>query len=167
MRQCDNIAQALENNRISAVRRDASAPGDTDAGLIGAWELASFHDVGDDAERLPGPLGPAPRGLLLYSDRGRLSVMMMRTGGIPTVAARPGEQPPATYMSYAGEWRREGDEVHHTITLAPDPAWIGTVQTRTLRLSGDTLTLYGRALVGRPQLRVLEWHRIGLPKTPG
>jgi hypothetical protein len=145
------------------------APGDTaeaaGASLAGVWRLASFHDVGEGGERLPGPLGPDPEGLLVYSALGHLSVTMMRTGEAPDAA--PGARPPATYMSYAGEWHREGDRVHHRITLAPDPAWLGTVQTRDLRLDGDTLTLYGDALVGRPQLRVLEWHRADAARTGG
>ncbi|MFJ8600242.1 lipocalin-like domain-containing protein [Streptomyces shenzhenensis] len=128
--------------------------------LAGVWRLASFHDVDDDGVRREGPLGPAPVGLLFYSADGHVSVHMMRTAPDQEPADGPAERPSQSYMSYSGTWRRTGDQVVHTITLAPTPGWIGTDQVRELLLEGDLLTLYGNALVGRPQRRVLEWRRV-------
>lgn len=119
------------------------------ADLVGAWRLVSFHDLDDEGNRHEGPLGDKPGGLLCYSADGHVSVTMMRTG--------PAAEP--SYMSYAGTWRREGAQVIHTITVAPDPSWLGTDQVRDMELDGDRLTLCGAALVGTPRRRTLEWHR--------
>ncbi|MGW5661081.1 lipocalin-like domain-containing protein [Streptomyces sp. NPDC003758] len=131
----------------------AAGPWETDEDLTGVWSLRSFHDLDDDGTVHEGPLGPAPAGLLVYAPGGRLSVTMMRTG--PAQPGRP------DYMSYAGTWRRDGDRVVHTIDLAPDRSWLSTDQIRDLVfVARDELELRGRALVGRPQLRVLRWRRV-------
>ncbi|WP_328491415.1 lipocalin-like domain-containing protein [Streptomyces sp. NBC_00414] len=132
--------------------------------LVGVWRLASFHDVDEDGNRREGPLGPEPEGLLFYSVEGHVSVHMMRTG--PSApGGGPGERPPQNYMSYSGTWRRSGDQVVHTLTLAPEPGWIGTDQVRDLSLDGATLTLHGDSLIGPRQRRVLVWRRVS-PKAP-
>jgi hypothetical protein len=128
--------------------------------MAGVWRLVSFHDVDDAGTRREGPLGSDPAGMLFYSAGGHVSVTMMRTGGPEAAPAGP---PRPGYMSYAGTWRVAGDQVIHTITVAPDPLWIGTDQVRDLLLDGDRLTLAGNSLVGRPQRRVLQWERIGSP----
>ncbi|MFE4059630.1 lipocalin-like domain-containing protein [Streptomyces sp. NPDC059096] len=140
---------------------DRVGGGDPSAGEItGVWRLASFHDVDAEGSTREGPLGPDPTGLLFYSPEGHVSVTMMRAVEPRGPGEPPAERPARSYMSYAGTWRRLGDQVVHTITVAPDPGWIGTDQVRDLTLEGDRLTLYGDALVGRPQRRVLEWHRV-------
>ncbi|WP_413760830.1 lipocalin-like domain-containing protein [Streptomyces sp. MMBL 11-3] len=138
--------------------------------LIGVWRLASFHDVDEEGRTHEGPLGPEPDGLLFYSAEGHVSVHMMRTG--PQAGPRAsrdgsGERPPQDYMSYSGTWRRAGDQVVHTITVAPERGWIGTDQVRDLSLAGDTLTLHGDSLIGRRQRRVLVWRRVSGEAGPG
>ena len=143
----------------------------TTSDLVGVWRLISFHDVDDEGNRHEGPLGPNPGGMLFYSVDGHVSVSMMRapqgqaagTAGRAGTAGTAGRAGPAPqgYMSYAGTWRRSGEKVFHTITVAPDPLWLGTEQVRDLLLDGDRLTLCGNSLVGRPQRRILEWERIG------
>ncbi|WP_423372507.1 lipocalin-like domain-containing protein [Burkholderia sp. LMG 32019] len=125
-----------------------------DARLAGAWRLAAFVTVEADGVS-PGPLGDAPTGLLVYDPDGYMSVAMMgQANGEPGAAAVP------RYMSYAGTWRCDGDEVVHRITIAPDASWIGTEQVRRIELSGATLKLYGRSLTGDRRLRLLEWTRL-------
>jgi hypothetical protein len=127
--------------------------------LVGVWQLVSFHDIDDSGQKREGPLGPQPRGLLFYSANGHMSVNMMRTSH-PAGPDGQGERPSPAYMSYGGSWRLEADRVCHTISVAPDPGWVDTEQVRELVLRGDRLTLYGTALVGPPQRRVLDWQRI-------
>lgn len=110
--------------------------------LVGAWHLESFHDVLGDT-RGEGPLGPAPTGLLIYSADGHVAVTMAGTG----------------FMGYAGSWRRDADRVLHTISVAPEAAWVGSVQVRDVRLSGDRLVLVGRGPSGSPVRRELTWRR--------
>ncbi|WP_082976701.1 lipocalin-like domain-containing protein [Nocardia sp. 852002-20019_SCH5090214] len=123
--------------------------------LVGTWELASYYDIDDADVRSEGPLGPAPRGLLIYTAQGSVSVSMMRTG--ETTAAN-------TFMGYAGTWRTAGKAVVHAIRVCSNPAWAGTEQVRQMSLDGDVLTLIGAAQVdGRTQRRILTWRRSARP----
>lgn len=119
--------------------------------LIGTWELLSYYDIDDFDTKSEGPLGDAPRGLLIYESGGAMSVSMMRTD------AAAGAVP---FMGYAGTWRLSGTEVVHAISVCSNPAWAGTEQVRQLALDADVLTLIGAARVnGRTQRRVLTWRR--------
>ncbi len=131
----------------------------TTSDLAGVWRLISFHDVDDEGRRHEGPLGPGPRGMLFYSADGHVCVTMMRAPH--GQAAGWADRSAQSYMSYAGTWRRSGNQVFHVITVAPDPLWLGTEQVRDLLLDGNRLTLCGNSLVGRPQRRILQWERIG------
>ncbi|WP_030586931.1 lipocalin-like domain-containing protein [Streptomyces sp. ADI98-10] len=118
------------------------------AELAGVWSLVSFDTVGEDGSVLPGPLGENPTGLLFYSADGHVGVHMM-----------PADGPPA-YLSYAGTWRREADRIVHRLTVAGERDWLGTDQSRQLRLDGDRLTLTGTSL-STTDRRVLVWRRLG------
>jgi hypothetical protein len=98
--------------------------------------------------------------MLFYGAAGHMSVNMMRTGR-PVAPGGDDDAPLQAYMSYAGTWRRVEDTVLHMITVAPNPQWVETEQVRELVLTGDRLTLYGTALIGPAQRRVLVWRRIG------
>ncbi|WP_406232355.1 lipocalin-like domain-containing protein [Nocardia sp. NBC_01009] len=122
--------------------------------FVGTWQLVSYFDIDDSDTRSEGPLGEAPRGLLMYEPHGHMSVSMMRTDG--AIGANP-------FMGYAGTWRQSGMEMVHAITVCSNPAWADTEQVRQCTLAGDTLTLIGAAQVdGRPQRRVLTWRRVRL-----
>lgn len=127
--------------------------------LVGLWRLISYYDLDDDGLRSEGPLGPDPRGLLIYGADGHLSVNMMRPDAAPGQTA---------YLGYAGTWRRSDDETElvHRIEVCSNPAWADTEQTRRMSLDGELLTLTGTAIVaGRPQLRLLTWRRAS-PRAP-
>ncbi|POM22827.1 hypothetical protein BTM25_50320 [Actinomadura rubteroloni] len=123
--------------------------------LVGVWTLAAFHDVEADGERSEGPLGPEPRGLLIYTADGHVSVHMMRVTG---TASAPGAR---DYMGYGGTWRIEDGRIVHTIRVTPTRPWIDTEQIRVAEPDGrDRLTLHGSARVGDAERRrVLEWRR--------
>lgn len=118
--------------------------------LVGVWQLESFDDLDAEGGRHEGPLGPDPAGLLFYSASGEVSVTMMRTA--------PGEG--SSYMSYAGSWKHDGDQVVHQISLAPDPAWIGSEQVRELGLVGEHLFLTGLGPSGSAVRRTVCWRRV-------
>ncbi|WP_227982748.1 lipocalin-like domain-containing protein [Nocardia spumae] len=124
--------------------------------LVGTWELLSYYDIDDADVRSEGPLGPAPRGLLIYTAQGSVSVSMMRTDSTAATNA---------FMGYAGTWRTTGTAtVMHAISVCSNPAWAGTEQVRHLSLDGDVLTLVGAARVdGRTQRRILTWRRSARP----
>ncbi|MFE9580705.1 lipocalin-like domain-containing protein [Nocardia sp. NPDC006044] len=118
--------------------------------LIGTWELLSYLDTDEQDVVSEGPLGNAPRGMLIYGVDGHMSVSMMRTGG-----AEP------LYKGYAGTWRIADGRMVHGITVCTNPEWAGTEQVREMTLTGETLTLTGIVQVGgRPLRRALTWRRI-------
>ncbi|WP_369355998.1 lipocalin-like domain-containing protein [Streptomyces sp. cg2] len=125
--------------------------------LVGAWELMSYVTVGESGALGEGPLGPDPRGLLLYSADGRVAVSMMR--GDPPPAGREGPAP--RFMGYAGTWRLTGKRVVHEVAVSSHGYLVGTRQVRQLTLDGPVLTLTGSAGAagGPPQQRVLIWRR--------
>ncbi|MBC2876905.1 MULTISPECIES: lipocalin-like domain-containing protein [Streptomyces] len=127
--------------------------------LSGVWHLSAFHDLGPDDERLEGPLGPGPRGLLLYSDDGHMSVSIMRTAP----STRPPSTPvPLDFMGYAGRWRLDGDRVIHSVAITHTPRLRDTDETREVRFGDGRLSLYGTVTAGgRTVRRVLEWDRTG------
>lgn len=65
-----------------------------------------------------------------------------------------------SYLSYAGRWRVDGDEVVHDVELALVPEVVGQEQRRRARMEGEELVLtYGvpaRHGVARFELR---WRR--------
>ncbi|MCK7625839.1 lipocalin-like domain-containing protein [Streptomyces sp. RS10V-4] len=127
----------------------------TAAQLTGSWRLLAFHET-DAAGTVTGegPLGPDPRGRLVYLPDGQVSVHMMRSPDAPDGTP--------SYMGYAGTWRLvDGRTVVHRITLTPRRDWIGTEQTRRAALAGDRLTLHAATRIGgRPHHRVLVWQRL-------
>lgn len=125
--------------------------------LVGAWELTSYVSVDEGGALGEGPLGPDPRGLLIYSADGRMSVSMMR-GDQPA----PGQEGPAPrFMGYAGTWQLAGQQIVHDVAVSSHGYLVGTRQTRQLALDGPLLTLSGSAPAAGnpPQERVLIWRR--------
>ncbi|GAU65806.1 hypothetical protein SSP35_02_01730 [Streptomyces sp. NBRC 110611] len=125
--------------------------------LAGAWELVSYVSVDEDGAAGEGPLGPRPRGLLIYASDGHMSVSMMRGDEQPPGRAGPAQR----FMGYAGTWRLAGRQVVHDVAVSSHGYMAGTRQTRELVLDGGLLTLSGsaRAAGGPSQHRVLTWRR--------
>lgn len=119
--------------------------------LVGVWKLISFHSIDNEGNISKGPLGDMPEGILIYTNEGYMSVNMMDTEE---------ESGATTYKSYAGQWYRENNEVTHQIMIAPNSAWIGTLQVRIMVLNGDILNLYGNSIIEKNQSKVLEWKKI-------
>lgn len=119
--------------------------------VTGAWTLLSYLDVDDFGTTRVGPLGAAPRGLLIYSPDGHMSVSMMPAQDGLAVE---------TYMGYAGRWRLDGDHMIHDVVVSSHAHMAGTRQVRDVALDDGLLTLGGISMIGgRPQRRVLTWRR--------
>lgn len=150
--------------------------------LIGVWRLISNLDIDEAGNTSEGPLGPTPKGLLIYERDGYLSVSMMRNSSAPRCDdsldeddspgendspgedAGVGPQKPQTprtdYMGYSGKWRLVDGKAVHEVEVSSHRHMVDTEQIREIVLNGDRLTLYGTAIVGgRHQRRVLHWQR--------
>jgi hypothetical protein len=136
--------------------------------LIGVWRLVSCLDLPEAGDASEGPLGTAPRGLLIYDPHGYMSVSMMRSDHDDESRNSPGTAtdtirtaPAMSYMGYSGTWRLAvGPVVVHEVEVSAHPHMVGTEQIREVVLEGDQLTLYGTAVISeRPLRRMLTWQR--------
>jgi hypothetical protein len=119
--------------------------------FVGAWQLQRWEIIRETAGvgRVASlPFGAGAEGLLLYTADGWMSATLMAEGRTPLSQANPRSAPAAEraaafdgYFSYAGRWSLEGSRVRHEVTVALNPAMVGTLQLREARLAGRTLTL--------------------------
>jgi hypothetical protein len=134
--------------------------------LIGAWHLQRWELINADGTRT-APFGSDATGLLLYTRDGWMSANIMAAGRKPLSRANP-RTAPATerasafdgYFGYCGRWRVVPGGVHHDVTIALNPALVGTLQVRRARLTSSTLTLSAdEAVTAGMRTHRLVWRR--------
>lgn len=143
--------------------------------LVGSWELVDWTvSVGERSRR---PWGGRAKGLLTYTDDGRMWAALMATDRphVPTRTlseAPPGIRAAAAsgFVTYAGSYSIEGDDVIHHVELSLLPNYVGNDERRHIEwietgngydlqlTTPPTATERGRVVVER-----LHWTRI----TPG
>jgi hypothetical protein len=140
--------------------------------FVGTWRLVDWNaTVGDVPER---PFGGKATGLLTYTADGRMSAALMRTDrrvvpsrtlGSATAADRA--RAAGGYLSYAGSYRVEGNEVVHTVEVSLFPNWVGGEQRRSVEwisnpIGGKDLILSALSQpAGRkPVMNRLRWRRL-------
>jgi hypothetical protein len=84
-------------------------------------------------------MGKTPTGYILFLPDGRMAVLITAEGRkAPTT-----EQDRAglfnTLVAYTGAYRVEGDKWITTVDVSANPAWVGTDQTRSFRITGTRL----------------------------
>jgi len=143
--------------------------------LVGAWQLQRWEIVRETDHEdgaVSEPFGPGAAGLLLYTADGWMSASIMAAGR-PRLsrdnprAAATAERAAAFdgYFGYAGRWSLADGQVRHEVTVALNPAMVGTLQLRAARLTGRTLTLSAEeAVPGGIRRHQLRWRR---PARPG
>ncbi|MCL1692844.1 MAG: lipocalin-like domain-containing protein, partial [Actinomycetia bacterium] len=141
--------------------------------LIGTWRLVEWTFTVNDS-RPTHPWGGDPVGLLTYSEDGRMSASLMSVGRPPaptrTLSAAPVDiraAAAAGYLSYAGAYTLEGDDVLHHIELSLMPNWVGRTERRHIEWlateSGKDLILSTpptRTDGGRTAVNRLRWGKI-------
>ncbi|MCB9540330.1 MAG: lipocalin-like domain-containing protein [Myxococcales bacterium] len=137
--------------------------------LVGAWRLERF--VVERAGRPPvEPFGPDAQGLVVYAADGWMSAVLSAGARAPLGAAgletAAGADPAAkaaafdSYLSYAGRWRLEGDEVAHTVELALVPEVVGQTLRRRVRRTPTGIELsYAAPTRGGAATWRLSWRR--------
>lgn len=129
--------------------RSAEAAGRvTPRTLGGAWKLRRWLVIQPDGTRTE-PFGAKAQGILLYTADGWMSATLMAADRRRLSTSNPRRAPDAeraaafdSYFSYSGRWRLAGPRtVVHEVTVALNPATVGTLQWREARLIGRTLTL--------------------------
>jgi len=130
--------------------------------LTGRWEYLRWEIVYPDGS-ITHPFGEGASGALLYTPDGGMSANIM-AGARPLLskanprAASVPERARAFdgYFGYAGRWSIQGGQVAHEVTVALNPALVGSVQWRKATLRGRTLTLS----VEEPVADGLRLHRL-------
>ncbi|HUJ14211.1 MAG TPA: lipocalin-like domain-containing protein [Thermoanaerobaculia bacterium] len=140
--------------------------------LPGTWRLVSRTDVNGAGEIIPEPsLGSDPVALLIYDRSGHFSAQFMkrdrsqRTGDDAAAAGANNTRARGGYDAYFGTYSIDDSNgaVTQTLVGALSPENVGHRVTRTMTVSGDTLTiqLTTTAADGQEVLRTLLWERVG------
>ena len=139
--------------------------------LVGAWTLKSFvREVSGTGERY-NQLGEYPRGLLIYSGDGRMSVIITDGNRVAPRDEAPTDEERIklhkSMIAYAGTYRIEGGKVINHIDIAWNEARLGSDQVRYYSIEGDILTLKTTPnkspVDGREGVGILVWERVGSP----
>lgn len=139
------------------------------ARLVGAWELEELSITRPDGE-VVYPLGVDARGLLIYSGDGWVSAALSRAERGHFAADRletaarvsDGEKLAAfdSYVSYAGRYTIDGDEVVHEIITSMVPTVVGQSLRRRFTFEGVDLVLSYEVEGSRGTNRYrLRWRR--------
>ena len=136
--------------------------------LVGAWDLVTWVIEHDGAQPPSHPYGSDASGQIIYSADGRMSAVISRADRAALSTASPREAPASecrdamvSFFCYAGSWELDGNTVIHRLTLALNPAMLGTEQRREARLTGDILELSATESLGAGRSRThrIQWRR--------
>jgi hypothetical protein len=140
--------------------------------LPGTWELVSRIDLTESGERRPEPsLGEDPIAYLIYDRSGHFAAQFMKRGDRPAPlpegpsGAKNNSRAQGGYDAYFGTYTV--DDAQGTVTQrllgALSQENVGSVLTRAMEVSGDTLVirLQTTAADGSAVTRTLTWRRVG------
>jgi hypothetical protein len=140
--------------------------------LPGTWELLSRIDVTASGERRPEPsLGEDPVAYLIYDRSGHFAAQFMKRGDrsarMPDgpSGAKNNSRAQGGYDAYFGTYTV--DDAQGTVTQrllgALSQENVGSVLTRAMEVSADTLVIRLQTTVGGGQAvtRTLTWKRVG------
>jgi len=98
--------------------------------VLGAWELVSFNSTDVATGVVEHPLGPSPRGLIVYTPDGHMSAQLAN----PDMSG---------YVAYCGRFavNEETSTVHHDVTMSMMPELLAQPQFRQASVDGELLTL--------------------------
>jgi len=133
----------------------------------GLWTLASMEQRYDDG-RVIYPFGENAQGRLYYAADGTMFVAIQKDGRQPfksgkqwTASAEEKANAYNDYLTYAGRYELNGDEICHFIEISLFPDWIGAQQKRKVCFEAGRLQLVARLEENTPEARtaLLIWER--------
>jgi hypothetical protein len=138
--------------------------------IVGVWRLDSFESR--DAEGAASyPMGERPRGLLIYTATGWMSVHVAHADRAAFASDDPllateVEQARAfvgAFIFYSGRYEVEGERVRHVVETSVHPNWTGATFERVFDFDGDRLILRTPpiGIGGTAISSELRWHRVG------
>ncbi len=153
----------------SALSLPTSAVAQSKNKLVGTWKLVSVVSKTDQGNVNKTVYGEHPKGLITYGADSRMMVIVTEDGRKPLsindrVAAPIEERAQAfsTMTAYAGTYTFSGDKVVHHVEVASIPNWVGSDQSRTVKIQGDRLSIATPPLSrgGTMQTFELTWERV-------
>ena len=104
--------------------------------LMGTWRVTGFQQWSPDG-REHHPIGKTPAGFAVFDTTGWFFFQLSKStdeGASPDEVAR-------SFMAYFGRFTVSGDTLNIVAESGNSPDDVGTTQTRTITLDGDTLTI--------------------------
>lgn len=115
--------------------------------IVGSWKLVSAAATTADGKPIASPMGEHPTGFLLYTDDGRMSLLITHEGR-PKLSGDRLDSPMeerarafSTMVAYAGSYRIEGNRLTHRVEAASSQNWVGTDLPRVVTFSGNRVKL--------------------------
>lgn len=115
-----------------------SGPPDA-APLLGTWRLVSFEMEVEGGSGKVFPMGKTPAGYLSFLPDGRMAVVITAEGRKPGTSEPERAALYSSLVAYTGRVRVEGDKWITAVDASANPAWVGTEQPRSFKVSGDTM----------------------------
>lgn len=109
------------------------------APIVGNWRLVSFEREYQASADREYPMGKAPTGYILFLPEGRMAVVITGEGRKAPATDQDRVALFSSLVAYTGMYRVDGDKWITTVDVSANPAWVGTEQTRSFRVTGDRL----------------------------
>jgi hypothetical protein len=124
--------------------------------IIGTWRLVGAKSVDLQGRPLPSAYGPQAIGRIVFTADKRVLVSI--SDGRPNLPAGTARE----YGGYTGDYSFDGTTLTTNVDAAPNPALVGTAQTRGVRFEGERMVLQPppRDIGGVMHHRELTWERI-------
>lgn len=104
--------------------------------LIGTWRIAAFQLWSPDGQE-HHPIGKQPVGYAIFDAAGRFFFQLSMSQADGASA----EEVANSFMAYFGRFTVSGDTLNLTAESGNGPDDVGTTQTRTVTIHGDTLSI--------------------------
>ncbi len=112
---------------------------DDRAPIVGIWRLVSFEREYQATGEREYPMGKTPTGYILFLPEGRMAVVITGEGRKAPTTDQDRADLFNSLVAYTGGYRVDGDKWITTVDVSANPAWVGTEQTRSFRVTGDQL----------------------------
>jgi hypothetical protein len=137
--------------------------------ILGTWKLVSASSSTDRGERNDTPFGPSPKGLLTYTQDGRMTAMISY-GGRKRLSSSDSRSAPAeeqaeafrTFFAYAGRYTLNGDKVIHHVEISSIQDWVDTDLIRSIKFEDDRIVLVSPPTSDHGKIQTFEliWQRL-------
>jgi len=144
--------KSLALTPIIAMAMATGFAADKDA-LVGSWRLVSFEREYQSTGEREYPMGKTPTGYILFASAGPMAVVITGEGRKAPTTDQDRASLLNSLVAYTGPYRVDGDKWITTVDVSANPAWVGTEQSRSFRVTGDRLQEI-TAWAARPDNRV-------------